>query len=153
MQFSSINLGMDKWSLLYQANGRDMLVPARPIAAFASVVMSSGQTYNFDTPQLAESSDPFRIDPGQPLRFSWTSSSQLTSSSYVTVQIGRANFPRAIFCTFAAEKKFGAIDPQLLTNLPTDKYVISVALVTNLFLARENWVITAQDWRSGRLEK
>jgi hypothetical protein len=153
MQFGSINQGMDKWSLLYQANGRDMLVPARPIAAFASVVMSSGQTYNFENPQLTDSSDPYRIDPGQPLKFSWTSSSQLTSASYVTVQIGRANFPRSIFCTFAAEKKFGTIDPQVLGNLPSDKYVISVAMVTNLFLARENWLITAQDWRSGRVEK
>lgn len=153
MQFSSINAGMDKWSLLYQANGRDMLVPARPIPAFASVVMSSGQTYSFDSPQLADSSDPFRIDPGQPLRLAWTSSSQLTSASYVTVQIGRPNFPQSIFCTFAAEKKFGTIDSQALGGLPSDKYVISVTLVTNIFAARENWLITAQDWRSGRVEK
>jgi hypothetical protein len=153
MQFASINVGMDKWSLLYQANGRDLLVPARPIAAFASVIMSSGATYNFDNPQLTESSDPFRLDSSQSLKFSWTSSSQLTSASYVTVQVGRPNFPKSIFCTFSSEKKTGSIEPSLLSNLSPDKYVVSVSLITNLFLARENWLITTQDWRSGRIEK
>jgi hypothetical protein len=153
MQFSSINVGMDKWSLLYQASGRDLLVPARPIAAFASVIMSSGTTFNLDNTQLTESSDPFRIDSSQPLKFSWTSSSQLTSASFVTIQVGRPNFPKSIFCTFSAEKKAGSIDPTLLSNLSPDKYVVSVSLITNLFLARENWLITTQDWRSGRIEK
>lgn len=153
MQFSSINSGMDKWSLFYQWNGRDVLIPARPIAAFASVIMTSTQPYNFESPQLTESADPFRIDATQALKFSWTSSSPLTTSSYVTVQIGRSNNPASIFCTFAAEKRAGSIEPQMLASLPPDKYVISIELVTNLVIARENWLVTAHDWRSGRLEK
>ena len=151
--FPSLNIGMDKWSIFYQENGRDVLIPARPIATFASVVMTSNQSYNFETPQLNEATDPFKIDPNQPLRFAWTSNSQLTTSTYVTVQIGRSNNQKSIYCLFAAEKRAGTIDPQLLVGLAPDKYVISVELVSNILIAKENWLVTSYDWRSARLEK
>jgi hypothetical protein len=153
MQFSSLNIGMDKWSLMYQLKGRDVLSTFRPIASFASLIMTSSQSYNIESKQPAEASEGIRVDTTLPLKFSWTSSSQLLPTSYVTVQIGSPQTQKSIYCTFAADKNSGIIEQPMLLNLPNEKTTISVELVSNLFVAKENWLVSSNDWRATRIEK
>ena len=145
---------MNQWSLLYKAsNNRDILVPVQPMSQIVNVEMESANITNFDSPQLAKAADLFKIDATKPLKFSWTTGNNLLDLSYMTVQIGRPDYDKAIYCVFEANKGGGRVDPSLLQNLDDGDQVVMVELASNQLWVKDGWILTVYDWRSGRIEK
>jgi hypothetical protein len=150
--FPSLNDGVDKWTLIYQQGGKDLAVPARPMARILNMEMESGEIVAFDQPQLAEAEDPLPLDKTKPLKFAWTTGN-LLDQSYMTVTVGRPDNDKAIFCVWPAEKKAGQIEPALLEQLDDGRSVVLAELSTNQLWAKDGWLIAVYDWRSGRIEK
>ena len=154
LSYTAINNGMNQWSLLYKAsNSRDILVPVQPMSQIVNVEMESANITNFDPPQLAKAADLFKIDATKPLKFSWTTGNNLLDLSYMTVQIGRPDYDKSIYCVFAANKGGGSVDPALLQNLDDGDQVVMVELASNQLWVKDGWILTVYDWRSGRIEK
>ena len=153
INYGGLNDGVDRWSLLYLLNDKDLTVTARPVSRILNMEMESATIQAFDAPQLIESADPLKIDATKPLKFSWTTGNNLRDLSYLTVQIGRPEDTKAIYCIFPAEKRAAEVDPKLLQGLEDGKYVVLAELATNQLFAREGWLVSVYDWRSGRIEK
>lgn len=153
LTFPSLNKGVKKWSLLYQLNGKDILVPVRPIRRIVNMEMESTDITNFEEPQLAEAVDPLKIDPTKPLKFRWTTENTPQETAYMTVQIGRPDYDKAIYCVFPADKLSAEIEPQFLQNLDDGKQVVLAEMASNQLWVRDGWLVTLYDWRSGRIEK
>ncbi len=153
LSYPSMNEGVAKWSLLYQLNGKDIQVPIRPVRTIVNMEMESAEIINFEKPQLAEAVDPLKIDPTKPLKFSWTTENQPQETAYMTIQIGRPEYEKAIYCVFPADKLSGEIEPKLLQNLDDGKQVVLAEMASNQLWVKDGWLVTVYDWRSGRIEK
>lgn len=153
LNYAGLNEGLDRWSLLYKVNAKDFMITASPISRILNMEMSSTAAQAFQPAQLAEANDALTIDPTKPLKLSWTTGNNLLELSYVTVQIGRPEDPKAIYCIFPADKRAGEIDAALLQGLEAGKYVVLAELTTNQLFAKEGWLVSIYDWRSGRIEK
>lgn len=150
--FSSLNDGLDKWTLLYQQGTKDVSVPARPMSRILNMEMESADIIAFGPPQLMEAEDPLVIDPTKPLKFAWTTGN-LLEQSYVTITVGRPDDDKAIYCVFQAEKKSGVIEPAMLEQLDSGRQVVLAELNTNQLWAKDGWLVSVYDWRAGRIEK
>ena len=154
LAYTAVNTGMNQWSLLYlSANKKDVLVPVQPISQILNVEMESANITNFDPPQLGKAADLFKIDASKPLKFAWTTGNNLLELSYMSIQIGRPDNDKSIYCVFAASKGVGVIEPALLQNLDDGDQVVLVELASNQFWVKDGWLLTVYDWRSGRIEK
>ena len=153
MTYPSLNEGAEKWTLSYQLNNKDISVPVRPLSRILNMEMESTEIINFDAPQLAEAVDPLKIDPTKPLKISWTTANNLLELSYVTVQIGRPDYDKSIYCVFPADKRSGEVEPKLLQGLDEGKHVLLAELSSNQVWVKDGWLVTTYDWRSGRIEK
>ena len=151
--YGSLNNGIDKWTLLYQAKGKDFLIPATPISRILNMDMESAQILNFDAPQLATAPDPLKIDVTKPLKLAWTTTGNLLDLSYLSVQIGRPDYEKGIYCIWPANKFTGVIDAKYLANLDDGTHVVLAELASNEIWAKDGWLITTYDWRSGQIEK
>ncbi len=159
LSYPSLNEGVAKWTLLYQLNGKDINVPIRPIRTIVNMEMESGDAesdgtiINFEKPQLAEAVDPLKIDPKKPLRFSWTTENQPQETTYMTIQIGRPDYDKSIYCVFPADKLSAEVDAKFLQNLDDGKQVVLAEMASNQLWVKDGWLVTIYDWRSGRIEK
>jgi hypothetical protein len=154
LAYTAVNSGMNQWSLLYlSANKKDVLVPVQPISQILNVEMESASITNFDPPQLGKAAELFKIDASKPLKFAWTTGNNLLDLSYLTVQIGRPDNDKSIYCVFAASKGTAVIEPALLQNLDDGDQVVLVELASNQLWVKDGWLLTVYDWRSGRIEK
>lgn len=154
LTYPSVNEGVQRWTFLYTLNGKDILVPIRPIRTIVNMEMESGDAImNFDKPQLADAVDPLKIDPTKVLKFSWTTENQPQETAYVTVQIGRPDYDKSIYCIFPADKLSGEVDAKLLQNLDDGKQVVLAEMASNQLWVKDGWLVTVYDWRSGRIEK
>jgi len=151
--YRGVNDGLDKWTLIYASGNADKLITARPIAKIANMEMESAEVYAFEAPQLAEAVDPLKLDLTKPLKVSWTTGSSLLEQSYMTVQIGRPDYEKSIYCVFEAKKLTASIDAKLLAGLEEGRHVVLVELASNQFWAKDGWLVTSYDWRSGRIER
>ncbi len=153
LNYGSLNDGLDRWSLLYQLNNKDFMITARPVSRILNMEMESTTIQAFEAPQLAEPADPLKLDATKPLKLSWTTGNNLLDLAYLTVQIGRPEDAKAIYCIFPAEKRSAEVDAKLLQGLEDGKYVVLAELATNQLFAKEGWLVSVYDWRSGRIEK
>lgn len=153
LTYSSINLSLDTWTILAQLNGTDLNIGVRPINSIANLEMESASTVAFDPPSLSKVSDPLKIDPSKPLKISWTVTGNLLDSAYLSVQIGRPGYVKAIYCIFPAADRTGSFDPALLQSLDDGTYVIAAELSTNQLVAKYSFVVATADWRMGRITK
>lgn len=153
LAYGSVNDGVDKWTLLYQLRAKDFMIVARPVVKIQNMEMESTEVQAFEAPQLATSPEALKIDPAKPLKISWTYAGTLPDPSYLVVLIGRAEDATAIQCVFAAEKRTAEIDPKLLQGLEDGKHVLLAELTTHQLWAKEGWLVSMTDWRSGRIEK
>jgi hypothetical protein len=153
LRFASLNDGLDKWTLLYKLAGKDFRIPVRPISRILNMEMESSEIIAFDEPQLAEAVDPLKLDPAKPLKFKWTLGSSLADQSYLTIQIGRAEDDKAVYCVFPAEDRAGSIEPKFLQGLEDGRHVVLAELVSHQIWLKYGWLATVYDWRSGRVEK
>jgi hypothetical protein len=153
INYGSLNDGLDRWTLMYQLNGKDFQISARPVSRILNMEMESGAVQAFDAPQLAEAADALKLDTSKPLKLSWTTGNNLLDLTYMTIQIGRPDDPKAVYCIFPAEKRSAEVDAKLLQGLEDGKYVVLAELTTNQLFAKEGWLVSTYDWRSGRIEK
>ncbi len=154
LSFPGLNEGADKWTLSYKLGDQDVSVPVRPISRILNMEMESGtDIINFDKPQLVEAVDPLKIDPTKPLKLSWTTANNLLELSYLTIQIGRPDYEKSIYCVFPADKRSGDVDAKFLQGLDDGKHVLLAELQSNQVWVKDGWLITTYDWRSGRIEK
>jgi hypothetical protein len=151
--YASINDGIDKWSLLYQVGGKDLNVPVRPMSRIVNMEMESAEIVAFEDPQLVEAADPLPLDAARPLKIRWTTNGNLRENSYMTVQIGRSDYDKAIYCVFPAEAGTGVVDAALLQEMDAGKHVLLAELSSHQIWVKDGWLVTAYDWRSGRIEK
>ncbi len=152
--YTGVNELMEKWTLLYTEAGKDHSITARPVSRIINLEMQSDLTaMAFGEPQLAEAADPLKISDLKPLKLTWTVGSTLLENTFMTVQIGRAEDPKAIYCVFPAAKRSGEIPPLLLSGLEEGRHVVLVEMIANQIWLKDSWVITTYDWRSGRIEK
>lgn len=152
LTYPTLNDGLEKWTLLYQIGDKDVSVPARPMSRILNMEMESTEIIAFDEPQLAEAADPLVIDATKPLKFAWTTGT-LIDQAYMTIQIGRPDQDTAIYCVFQASKLSGVVEPALLAQLEDGRHVVSAELNGNQLWAKDGWLISVFDWRSGRIEK
>lgn len=150
--YPTLNDGLEKWTLLYQIGEKDVSVPARPMSRILNMEMESTDIMAFEEPQLAEAADPLVIDATKPLKFAWTTGT-LIDQSYMTIQIGRPEQEKAIYCVFPASKLSGVVEPALLAELEDGRHVVSAELNSNQLWAKDGWLISVFDWRSARIEK
>jgi len=153
ISYGGLNDGVDKWTLMYQLNGTDASVPIAPIGRIQNMDMTSTDTKAFDAPQLADPVDSLKIDPTKPLKFGWTTNGKLLDLSYMTVQIGRPDYDKSIYCVFPANAGSATVDPKLLQALDAGKHVVLAELTTTELWVKDGWLSTVYDWRSGRIEK
>lgn len=152
--YSGVNELMEKWTLLYTEADKDHSITARPVSRIINLEMQSSETaMAFGEPQLAEAADPFKIATQQPLKLAWTVGSTLLESTYITVQIGRSEDPKAIYCAFPAAKRGGEVPANLIAGLEDGRHIVLVEMIANQIWLKDSWVITTHDWRSGRIEK
>src|SRR5690606_19848901 len=102
---------------------------------------------------LAEAADPLKVDPTKPLKLNWTTGSSLLENTYITVQIGRGDNPKSVYCAFSAAKRTADIPADVIEKLDDGRHVVHVEMIANQIWLRDSWVITTHDWRSGRIEK
>lgn len=153
LTYASLNDSVERWTFTYAVNSKDIMLAARPISRIVNMEMESTSVQAFDAPQLAETTDPLRLDTSKPLKLSWTTGNNLLDLSYLTVQIGRPENDKSIYCVFPASVRSATIDAKLLQGLDDGKYVILAELATNQLFAKEGWLVSVYDWRSGRIEK
>jgi len=153
ISYGGINELMEKWTLIYTEAEKDHLITARPVSRIINLEMQSDLTMAFGEPQLAEAAEPLKIAKQKPLKFNWTIGSTLLENTYFTVQIGRAEDPKAIYCIFPAAKRSGEVPIDLLNGLDDGRYVVLVEMIANQIWLKDSWVIATHDWRSGRIEK
>jgi hypothetical protein len=153
LTYPSLNDGLDKWSLYYQLNGQDFAVTARSLARILNMEMESTSIMAFEAPQLAEAADPLKIDPTKPLKISWTLGGGPRPLAYMAVMIGRPDYEKSIVCVFKADQRTASIDPALLQGLDDGRHVLLAELASSQIWAKEGWLVTTYDWRSGRIEK
>jgi hypothetical protein len=153
ISYSGINELMEKWTLLYTEADKDHSVTARPVSRIVNLEMQSDTAVAFGEPQLAEAADPLKIDPAKPLKLNWTTGSSLLENTYMTVQIGRADNPKSVYCAFPASKRTAEIPAEVLGKLEDGRHVIHIEMAANQILLKDSWIITTYDWRSGRIEK
>lgn len=153
ISYGGVNELMEKWTLLYTENNKDHSVVARPVSRILNLEMQSETAMAFGEAQLAEAADPLKIDPKKPLKLNWTTGSTLLENTYITVQIGRADTPKSIYCSFAASKRTAEVPATLLEGLDDGRHVILIEMAAHQIWLRDSWLITTYDWRSGRIEK
>ena len=151
--YSGVNELMEKWTLLYTEDGKDHSITARPVSRILNLEMQSDEAMAFGEPQLAEAADPLKIAAQQPLKLTWTVGATLLENTYMTIQIGRSEDPKAIYCAFPASKRSAEIPANLLAGLEDGRHVVLVEMIANQIWLKDSWVITTYDWRSGRIEK
>ena len=151
--YSGVNELMEKWTLIYTEADKDHSVTARPVSRIINLEMQSDTAMAFGEPQLAEAADPLKIVAQQPLKLTWTVGATLLENTYMTVQIGRAEDPKAIYCAFPAAKRSAEVPADLLAGLEDGRHVVLVEMIANQIWLKDSWVITTYDWRSGRIEK
>ena len=150
--YGSLNVGVNQWTFSYLLNNSDGKIVSHPVVTIKSIEMASTESASFGPPQLAEAEDPLKIDATKPLKFTWKTVGTL-DGSYLTVQVGRPDYSKAIYCVFPAEAGTGSIDAKLLQGLDDGKQVVLAELTTNQLFAKEGWIVSLSDWRSGRIEK
>jgi len=153
LDYSNISEGVDKWTFMFQIESQDRIHTTKPIIRLSKVELVSDQTTILGYPDLSNSPEPVRIDNKRDLSLQWTIPPQTPSSSYIYVQIGRSTLQKSVFCVFQADLRRGLISTQHLGNLPPGQHVITVALATTIFSAKDKWMTITNDWRSGRIEK
>jgi hypothetical protein len=154
VNYSGVNELMEKWTLLYTEDGKDHSITARPVSRIINLEMQSSETgMAFGEPQLAEAADPLKIAAQQPLKLTWTVGSTLLENTFMTVQIGRSEDPKAIYCAFPASKRSAEVPASLLAGLEEGRHVVLVEMIANQIWLKDSWVIMTYDWRSGRIEK
>lgn len=153
ISYNNTNDLMEKWTLIYTDNGSDRQVIARPLSRIVNLEMQSDTALAFGEPQLAEAAEPLKIDAARPLKLTWTTASLLLENTYMTVQIGRGDNSKAVYCAFAASKRSAEIPAEFLGKLEDGRHIIHVEMVTNQIWLKDSWIITTYDWRSGRIEK
>lgn len=153
LQFNGLNEGLDKWTFLYKLGGQDFNVPVRPISRIVSMDMESDDITTVESTQLTDAVDPLKINPSKPLKFKWTTGSSLSELTFMTIQISRAEDPKAIYCVFPAEQRSGTVDPKFLKELDDGRHVVLAQLTTSQVWFKYNWIISTYDWRSSRIEK
>lgn len=153
LTYGSLNDGVDKWTLLYQLNGKDVAVPIRPISRLINVEMESASVLSLDQGGLSSSPDTLKLDAKKPLKISWTTGSNLLELSYVAVQIGRPENDKLIYCLFPAVQRTASIDSKLLQTLEDGPHIVQVELASNQIWVKDGWLATLYDWRSAQIEK
>jgi hypothetical protein len=151
--YSGVNELMEKWTLIYTEDGKDHSITARPVSRIINLEMLSDTAMAFGEPQLAEAAEPLKINDQKALKITWTVGSTLLENTYMTIQIGRAEDPKAIYCAFPASKRSAEVPAKLLSGLEDGRHVVLVEMITNQIWLKDSWVITTYDWRSGRIEK
>ena len=147
------NNGMNQWTLIYQSGGKDVSIPIQPINQLVSFEMESATITSFETPQLVRSPDTAILDPGKPVKFSWTVANTLLDPSYLIIQIGNLQSPNSVYCVFNANSGNGTIDANFVQGLEDGPQNLQVRLITNQLWVKDGWLITITDWRSGRVSK
>ena len=153
MTFASLNVGVDKWTLLYKLSGKDFRIPVRSMSRILSIEMESADIKILEDAQLAEAVDPLKLDLTKPLKLKWTADSNLGELSSLTVQIGRSGDENSVFCVFPAASRSGLIEQKYLQGLNDGRHVIIAELTSHQIWMKYGWVVSTHDWRSGRLEK
>jgi hypothetical protein len=153
LNYGSINLGMNRWTLLYQGVGGDIEVPVQPINQLLAVEVESKSILSLDHATLLPTTESLGIDTNKPLKFSWTIGNSLLDPSYLVVQIGNLNNPGSLYCVFNANTGSASIEPEILQRLDDGPLDLQAKLITNQLKVREGWLITTTDWRMGRLSK
>lgn len=153
ISYGGVNELMEKWTLLYSEGDKDHLIVARPVSRILNMEMQSDTAMAFGEAQLAEAADPLKIDPKKPLKLNWTTGSTLLENTYITVQIGRSDSPKSVYCSFAASKRTAEVPANFLEGLDDGRHVILIEMAANQIWLRDSWIITTYDWRSGRIEK
>jgi hypothetical protein len=151
--YSGVNELMEKWTLLYTEGGKDHSITARPVSRIINLEMQSDTAMAFGEPQLAEAADPLKINDQNALKITWTVGSTLLENTFMTIQIGRAEDPKAIYCAFPASKRSAEVPANLLNGLEDGRHVVLVEMIANQIWLKDSWLITTYDWRSGRIEK
>lgn len=151
--YNGLNDGLDKWTLLYKLAGKDFNIPVRPISRILSLDIESDEINTIESAQLAEAVEPLKINPSKPLKFKWTTSANLSDLTNLTIQISRAEDPKAIYCVFPAAQRSAVIDPKFLNQLDDGRHVVLAQISSNQIWFEYNWVVSTYDWRSARIEK
>ncbi|MBM4251042.1 MAG: hypothetical protein FJ146_03650 [Deltaproteobacteria bacterium] len=153
LSYGSVNVGMNRWTLLFQNGGTDVEVPVQPINQLLSVEVESKSIISLENPSLLTPVEVLAIDSSKPLKFSWTVGNTLLDPSYFIVQIGNLNNSGSLYCVFNANTGTAMIEPEMLQKLEDGSLDLQAKLITNQLKVKEGWLITITDWRMGRLTK
>lgn len=153
LSYGSVNVGMNRWTLLFQSGGAEIEVPVQPVNQLLSVEVESKSIISLENSSLLAPTEVLSIDSSKPLKFSWTVGNTLLDPSYFIVQIGNLNDSGSLYCVFNANTGTATIAPELLQKLDDGSLDLQAKLITNQLKVKEGWLITITDWRMGRLTK
>ena len=153
LQYNNLNEGLDFWQWTYDYNGEDSSFLSRTGNRILNLDMKSTESYTFEDASLESAAEPFTVDGSKDLRFNWTASKNLLDLAYLSIFIGRSNYEKSIYCVFPAKDYKGSVPANLLSQLADGKHVVLAQLESTQIKPLTGWVISAYDWRSGRIEK
>ncbi|MEN9835109.1 MAG: hypothetical protein RL011_1302 [Pseudomonadota bacterium] len=153
LNYGSLNVGMNRWTLLFQGGGGDIEVPVQPVNQLLSVEVESKSIITLDQASLLPTNESLSVDTSRPLKFSWTVGNTLLDPSYFVVQIGNLTNSGSLYCVFNANAGSATIEPDMLQKLDDGSLDLQAKLITNQLKVKEGWLITITDWRMGRLSK
>ncbi len=152
--YKALNTGIDRWSFLYDHDGKDYEVKALPGNIIETIELKSTETLTFGDPKLEDGeASALSVSPGQTLSLEWETDRKLSTTvpSYVTLKIGTAGSSNSISCIFDAKAGRGEVPGNLVSGLSNGTYDVLTELETSQIWAKDGWLVTAYDWRSAQI--